>query len=358
MHNKLIASVLSLFLGIVASEIIATNFLKVPVFSPNVYDSEIGWLPRANAYGWNQESGRFIKQGPGGWNDLDIGKTGNPGCSFNFYGDSFVEAAQYPAEYTFSEKSRNGISGFSKCEGVLVNNFGVSGTGTLQQARILERLGTQHPAANSALFIFLGNDLQNNLYSDGLAPGFHDSSGTEKIVEPDTRGKLSRLKALIAPITDYSATMRLVANIVTGNNRFLVRDKSTVVSPINEDPRRGITINEENYSRSIFAFQQSLELSSKMANSVHTELSYFLIPTGQEIAFGDTPFVNEVKRVFLDWCDQGNHKCVDTYPQLRARNKLEKNSQFHISIDGHLNDLGHTQISKIVVDHFRDIGVQ
>jgi hypothetical protein len=332
----------------------ATNFLKVPVFSANVYDSEIGWLPRANAYGWNQESGRFIKKGPGGWNDLDIGKTGNPGCTFNFFGDSFVEGAQYPAEYTFSEKSRNEISGFSKCERVLVNNFGVSGTGTLQQARILERLGTQHQAANSALFIFLGNDLQNNLYSDGLAPGFDVSSGAEQIVGPNKRGKFSRLRELVAPITDHSAFMRLVTNIVTGNNRLLIRDKSSAASPINEDPQRGITINEENYSRSIYAFRQSLELTSKMANSVHTELSYFLIPTGQEIAFGDTPFVNAVKSIFFDWCEQNNHKCVDAYPQLRARNKLEKNSQFHISVDGHLNELGHEQVSRIVSDHFRN----
>ena len=354
MYKKLVASVLSLILGIVVSETMATNILKIPVFSANVYDSEIGWLPRANSYGWNPESGRFVKKGPGGWNDLDIGKTSNPGCTFNFYGDSFVEAAQHPPQYTFSEKSRARISRFSRCERVLVNNFGVSGTGTLQQARILERLGTQYQAANSVLFIFLGNDLQNNLYSDGLAPGFDDSSGAEEIVGPNKRGKLSRLKALVAPITDHSSIMRLVANIVTGNNRFLIRDKSTAASPINQDPQRGITIDEENYSRSIFAFQQSLELTSRLANSLHTDLSYFLIPTGQEIAFGDTPFVDAVKGVFFEWCDQNNQKCVDTYPQLRATNKLVRNSQFHISMEGHLNELGHEQVSRIVSDYFRN----
>lgn len=358
MRSKIIAVAISLFLGIVLSEIVGTKFLKVPVFSANVYDSEIGWLPRPNSYGWNQESGRFIKKGPDGWNDPDIGKTDNPGCTFNFYGDSFVEGSQYPPEYTFSEKSRNEISGFSKCERVLVNNFGVSGTGTLQQARILERFGRQHPATNSALFIFLGNDLQNNLYSDGLAPGFHDSSGMEKIIEPNRRGKLSSLKAFFAPITDHSTIARLIANVLTGNNRFLVRDNTAAIVPINEDQRRGISINEDNYLRSIFAFQQSLELTSKMAKSVNTELSYFLIPTGQEIALGETPFVYEVKKVFFDWCDEGDHKCVDIYPQLKAMNKSERKSQFHISINGHLNELGHTQISRFVANYFRKLGVQ
>ncbi len=345
---------LSLCLGLLASEIIAINFLRVPVFSAYTYDSEIGWLPRANAYGWNQESSRFTKKGPFGWNDFDVSKTSNPKCTFNFYGDSFVEASQYAAADTFSEKSKDRISKYSKCERVQVNNFGVSGTGTLQQARIMKRFGTQFKAENSALFIFLGNDLQNNLYSDGLAPGFQNTFGKEEIIEPEKRAKFSKLKSLLASITDHSAILRLVAHIASGNNRMIIHSNSTSVSLVEQDPQRGINIDQDNYPRSIFAFLQSLEFSSQVANSIDTELSFFLIPTGQEIAFGDTAFVKEVKRNFLDWCYQGNHNCVDTYYQLKEINKLKNNTQFHLSIDGHLNELGHTEISRIVANYFRD----
>ncbi len=352
--KRVLASTLSLIVAVLLCEFFILPQFKIPVFAPHIFSQEVGWDPRPNATGWNQESGELVAKGPLGWNDDNVGKPVNPNCGINFYGDSFLEAAQFSAERNFASLLEVFLNKSTDCRDFLVNNFGLSGTGTLQQSRILLNQGAMYPAEHSALFVFLGNDLSNNLFTsnNGLAPGFVGFPDKFEIQEATyTRSPLREsMRNFVAPLTDHSGLLRLFANSLLNRNQQQSGKQNSYDAQ--SDRLRGIQIDPNQKEWQLEVLRLSITKNVVNAQQNNTKLTVFLLPTAQEIAFGDTSEVNEVKAKIFGWCRELNIICKDVYPELRRYNRVMGNSKFHLSLDGHFNLRGHLEVARILKRYY------
>jgi len=345
--KRLFAALVSLSIAIVLCEFFVNSYVKVPAFAPHIFDVNTGWKPRPNSSGWNLESNEKVTKGPLGWHDKILKET-NPVCTLNFFGDSFLEGSQFPLQSNFSSILESQLKTDNFCKRVYVNNFGLSGTGTLQQARLLRDMGVTYPAHHSALFVFLGNDIQNNLFSsNGLAPGFIGFPDKHKVVEPTYPNTYIRekIRNFLAPISDFSSTFRLILITLVSNKHGTIDTSSSKFTSSNF---RGIALNQERYEWEMEALRISLNQAVNNAQQIKTELSVFLLPTAQEIAFGDTTEVKKIKNEFFNWCINFKIYCYDLYDELKQRNGKFTGSKFHLSLNGHLNKEGHLEVAKIL----------
>ncbi len=354
--KRVLASTLSLIVAVLLCEFFILSQFKIPVFAPHIFSQEVGWEPRPNATGWNLESGELVAKGPLGWNDNNVGEAIKPRCAINFYGDSFLEAAQFSADRNFASLLEVFLNKSTVCKDFSVNNFGLSGTGTLQQSRILLKQGAIFPAEHSALFVFLGNDLSNNLFtsSNGLAPGFVGFPDKFEIREATYTGSQLResIRNFVAPLTDHSDLLRLLANSLL--NRSQQQSGTQVPYDAQSDRLRGIQINPNQKEWQLEVLRLSLIKNVVNAQQNNTKLTVFLLPTAKEIAFGDTSEVNEIKTNIFEWCSELNIICKDIYPELRRHNRVSGNSQFHLSLGGHFNLRGHSEVARILNQYYSD----
>ena len=355
--KRFFAALISFSIALVLCEFLVNSYFKVPAFAPNIFDIKIGWKPRPNATGWNLESNEKVTKGPLGWHDR-IFKETNPVCTLNFFGDSFLEGAQFALQNNFSSILESQLKTDNSCKSVYVNNFGLSGTGTLQQARLLQEKGVIYPAQHSALFVFLGNDIQNNLFSsnNSRAPGFIGFPNEHTVVEPTYRNTYTKekIRDILAQISDFSSTFRLIAITLMRTNRVTI-DAS--LDKFTSSNFRGIGIDPERYEWEMEALRISLKQAAENAQQVKTELSVFLLPTAEELAFGDTIEVKKIKNELFVWCGDFRIYCYDTYEELKQRNGKFQGSKFHLSLNGHLNKEGHLEVAKILSNfYFPKIG--
>ena len=358
MKKKLIASLTSAIITLLFCELILSSgkVIKIPVFYPNYYDAGIGWLPRPGAAGWNLESGIYVRKGPLGWNDSNIVSNWKKECVLNFFGDSMTEGAQFNSSENFSSKLEKILPSTAQCPAYRVNNFGLSGTGTLQQALLLSKFCQNFPATRSAIFIFLGNDLVNNVYDTnlGLSPGFSSSEQGINYIKPQPRLQMSAFKRLIAKLSDNSNLVRLF--LISASNQSLINSSVNVKNELN-DNLRGIQYHAEDSKRQISSMKNSLIILSKNAKICETKFKVFFIPTGEEIALGETEEVEGLKRLLATICEGQSIECIDLYPSMKIAANNVPYSNFYLSLNGHLNSEGHSIIAQILGKYYLDEGL-
>lgn len=351
--NKKNKILLSITLTLIAGEIASLVIFKAPPIRENTYNSYTGWLPRAYASGWNTESGQYVSKSNLGWHDENLNSQFDPRCSINFFGDSMLEGFQFKSKNTFSSILEKKLSKNNLCQKTLVNNFGLSATGTFQQARIMEIFGQKFPAKRTAIFLFLGNDLANNIYTPSVPyrPGISIVGGQILVNEANYQTSHKNLKSLISRLSDYSNLVRMFYSLFEQN---IVLRQAGNVRGENAQPliEMGMLVIEENIQNQILAMGKSLEMLSKNAQKQKTDLTIFLIPTGEQVARGDNWLVEDIKFEIDNYCVNFQIKCVDLLPELRQLNSNLNYSMFHINGIGHLNLKGNSTIAKILLKYF------
>lgn len=264
-----------------------------------------------------------------------------------------LEGFQFKSKYTFSSILEQKLSKNNLCQKILVNNFGLSATGTFQQARIMEIYGQKFPAKRTAVFLFLGNDLANNIYSPSLPykPGISIVGGQIVVNEANYQTSHKDLKTLISRLSDYSNLVRMFYSLLEQN---IVSRQAGNVKGENAQSLidMGMLVIEENIQNQILAMGKSLEILSKNAQKQGTDLTIFLIPTGEQVARGDNWLVKEIKFEINNYCVNFQLKCVDLLQELRPINSNLNFSMFHLNGVGHLNLKGHSAIAKILLNYF------
>jgi hypothetical protein len=343
---------LGIFISLLVGEVFSIMVIKAPPVKVNLFDPYLGWYPRASAAGWNAESGNFVKKSKLGFHDNNIDGSTSPACTMNFFGDSMTEAFQFKSDRNFSSIVEMKLSGSSKCKDFRVNNFGLSATGTLQQTRVMEIYGDKFPAQETALFLFLGNDLANNIYSknEPYRPGYVERNGTPSIVEPDHRNSYSQIKNLVLTLSNYSNLARLlIASTIALNYEFTLVDDQNKQSNLS---KMGIQVTNQSLEFHLKALEKSIDTLVAVSKKQNTALTIFLIPTGQEVTFGDSDLVIEIKKDVITHCKKLSILCIDILPKMYQSKGISNMSPYHLNGAGHLNLKGHQIISKILLANY------
>lgn len=351
--DKKLKFLLSITLTLIAGEVTSLLIFKAPPIQLNTYNSYTGWLPRAHASGWSTESGQFVKKSNLGWHDENLNSQFDPSCTINFFGDSMLEGFQFTAKNTFSATLEQNLSKNDLCQKTLVNNFGLSATGTFQQARIMEVFGQKFPAKRTAVFLFLGNDLANNIYSKSVPykPGITILEEQIVITEANYQTSNANLKFLISRLSDYSNLIRMLYSLVEQN--IAPQRTGHVISEYDQSLMdMGVLVIKDSIKNQILAMGKSLEMLSRTAQKQQTDLTTFIIPTGEQIAKGDNLLIKEIKYEINNYCINLQLKCVDLLPKLRQLNLNSNLSKFHIDGIGHLNLKGHLAVARILSNYY------
>jgi hypothetical protein len=350
---KKLKILLSIALTLIAGEITSLVIYKAKPIHSNIYNSYTGWLPRAHTSGWNTESGQFVRKSNLGWNDENLNSQFDPKCSINFFGDSMTEGFQFKSKNTFSATLEQNLSKNNLCQKTLVNNFGLTATGTFQQARIMEIYGEKFPAKRTAVFLFLGNDLANNIYNPSLPykPGITVLEGQIIVNEANYETSHANLKFLISRLSDYSNLIRMFYYLLEPD---IVSQRTGNVN--NEYAKSlmdmGVLVVEDRIEDQILAMGKSLEILSRIAQKQQTDLTIFIIPTGAQVTKGDNWLMKEIKYEIDNYCINFQLKCLDLLPKFRQLNSHSNFSKFHIDGIGHLNLKGHSAIARILLNYY------
>jgi hypothetical protein len=342
-------------ISLLVGELFSILIYKAPPVRELYYDSYLGWYPRPGAAGWNTESGKFVKKSSTGFNDFNLNNSIIRDCTINFFGDSMTEGFQFSADNTFSTILENNLPSTSSCTEFRVNNFGVSATGTFQQSRIMEVLGKKYPASRSAIFLFLGNDLANNLYDNNLPykPGISLKDGVATIIESNYSSSNSKVKKYVTYFSDYSNFARLIIGaIISVNHRS--KNYSDSQKSNSDLKNMGIVEIPETIETQLLALEKSLTIAKQIAQNQKTQLTIFYIPTGQEVALGNNQALSQIKSKINVFCDDLSIRCIDLLPNMEKGTLNVKISPYHLNGVNHLNQKGHKKIASILVSYYKD----
>ena len=347
----LIGILISLLIG----ELFSIVIYKAPPVRENLYDAYLGWYPRPGAAGWNTESGKFVRKSSTGFNDNNLENSIKRNCAINFFGDSMTEGFQFSPDKTFSTILESKLHSASGCEEFRVNNFGLSGTGTFQQSRIMEVYGKNYPASRSAIFLFLGNDLANNLYNNELPykPGILVKEGVASIIESNYNTSYSKVKKYATYFSDYSNLIRLIiGSIIAVNQHSKIHNDSQKSST--DLQKMGIMEIRETIEIQLQALEKSLAIAKQISQNQKTKLTIFIIPTGEEVALGDNKAISQIKSKINSICSDLSIRCIDFLPKMVIRTLDDEISPYHLNGVGHLNQMGHKKIASILVSYYKD----
>lgn len=347
---------LSIVITLIIGEIASLLAYKSPPIRENLYNPYTGWLPRPYAAGWNPESQEFVKKSNLGWHDKNLNSRFTSDCTINFFGDSMLEGFQFDSKNTFSAILERNLTKTARCPAFRVNNFGLSATGTFQQARIMEIYGQEFPSKTTGVFLFLGNDLANNIYSSNIPykPGFRVLENRIVIEEANYETSFGKVKYFISRLSDYSNLVRmfyalLEQNIFSKRSGLVQNHESKSLTDM------GIMVIQEKFENQMIAMEKSLKNLSSVATNQKTDLTIFFIPTGEEVAKGDNRFVIEIKERLFNFCNNIDLKCIDLLPDLIKLNSTYSESSLHINGIGHLSLKGHLAVASALLKHFMPI---
>jgi hypothetical protein len=346
---------MGILISLVVGEFFSTLIAKAPPVRVNLYHEYFGWHPRPGAAGWDIESSKFVKKSKTGFHDLNLDNSSVPNCTINFFGDSMTEGFQFSAEKNFSTILESKLSTSSSCTEFRVNNFGLSGTGTFQQSRMMEVYGKTYPAARSAIFLFIGNDLANNLYSEDTPykPGILVKDDVVSIIESKYNTSFSKIKNFIAYLSDFSNLTRLlIASVISLN--FNTKNYANTQDNKLDLKNMGIMVIREDIQMQLQALEKSLSIAKQISENQSSELTIFLIPTGEEVAYGDNQFVSKMKSKISLMCNDLSIRCIDLLPKMATENLNNKISLYHLNGIGHLSLKGHEKIASILINYYKN----
>lgn len=349
---KLITVVVSVALVGEATSLVV---FKAPTIAELAFNSYTGWLPRPSAAGWNAESFEFVKKSNLGWHDNNIKLNTKVQCTINFFGDSMLEGFQYDSQSTFSSILENNLSKTDKCHSFYVNNFGLSGTGTLQQARIMKIYGNKYSASRTGVFLFLGNDLSNNIYFSGTPyrPGFKMLGEEIMITEADYHVSYKKAKDFLARSADHSNLIRLILATYQSINTPQ-HSNDVEVSDFNSYTEMGIRPINEDIETQLLALEKSLEMLYLEAQEQETDLTIFMIPTGEEVAKGDNKLMDKIKKRIMYNCKGIRLNCIDLLPNMIKQNVGRNESSHHIDGVAHLSRSGNLAVASILLNFYKN----
>ena len=102
------------------------------------------------------------------------------------------------------------------------------------------------------------------------------------------------------------------------------------------------------------ALEKSLSIVKQISENQSSELTIFLIPTGEEVAYGDNQFVSKMKSKISLMCNDLSIRCIDLLPKMATENLNNKISLYHLNGIGHLSLKGHEKIASILINYYKN----
>jgi hypothetical protein len=116
----------------------------------------------------------------------------------------------------------------------------------------------------------------------------------------------------------------------------------------------GIMVIREDIQMQLQALEKSLSTAKQISKNQSSELTVFLIPTGEEVVYGDNQFVSKIKSKIGLMCNDLSIRCIDLLPKIANKNLNYNISPYHLNGIGHLNLNGHKKIASILINYYRN----